>query len=81
MTDINLIKRILHDIAYDAKMAAQAAHDNKRDAERMDDMGDALWSIDQAKDAIFGIEDRLLTLIDEIERGELSAKIHAKKGE
>ena len=51
---------------------------SKREAQRDDDLSEALYGLDQAMDALCMIDERLKQLMDMIEMEALSAKVQSK---
>ena len=75
---IDNIIRDIKDLIYVNNVNWNNAYKNKRDAERHDDLADALHGLDQAMDALCMIDERLKQLVDMIEMEALSAKVQAK---
>jgi hypothetical protein len=72
------IIRDLQDIIHDVKAACGNVRQSKIDAFKYDDLEEALLGLDQAKDVLLGVEDRLVQLIHEIEMETLSHKVQSK---
>ena len=75
---IEHIIRELKDLKHMNDASWSNAHKNKRDAERHEDLSDALWGLDQAMDAMTAVTERVNLIIDMIEMEALSAKVQSK---
>lgn len=75
---IDNIIRDIQDLIYLNNVNYNNTYKSKRDAERHDDLADALYGLDQAMDALCMIDERLKQLVDMIEMEALSAKVQSK---
>ena len=75
---IEHIIRELKDLKHMNDASWGNTHKNKRDAERHEDLSDALWGLDQAMDAMTAVTERVNLIIDMIEMEALSAKVQSK---
>lgn len=75
---IEHIIRELKDLKHMNNASLSNTRKNKRDAERHEDLSDALWGLDQAMDAMTAVTERVNLIIDMIEMEALSAKVQSK---
>ena len=75
---IEHIIRELKDLKHMNDASWSNTHKNKREAERREDLSDALWGLDQAMDAMTAVTERVNLIIDMIEMEALSAKVQSK---
>jgi hypothetical protein len=75
---IDNIVRDIQDLIYLNNVNWDNIYKTKRDAEKFEDLPDALYGLDQAMDALNLVEERLKQLVDMIEMEALSAKVQSK---
>lgn len=75
---IEHIIRELKDLKHMNDASWGNTYKNKRDAERHEDLSDALWGLDQAMGAMTAVTERVNLIIDMIEMEALSAKVQSK---
>lgn len=73
----NILKDI-SDLIYLNNVNWNNTFKNKKDAERHEDLADALYGLDQAMDALQTVEDRLRNLMEDIQMEALSHKVQSK---
>lgn len=75
---IDNIIRDIQDLIYLNNVNWDNVYKTKRDAEKFEDLSDALYGLGQAMDALSLVEERLKQLVDMIEMEALSAKVQSK---
>ena len=75
---IDNIIRDIKDTIYLNNINWDNVQKSKREAQRDDDLSEALYGLDQAMDALCMIDERLKQLMDMIEMEALSAKVQSK---
>lgn len=75
---IDNIIRDIRDLIYLNNVNWDNVMKSKREANRDDDLSEALYGLDQAMDALCMIDERLKQLVDLIEMEALSAKVQSK---